>query len=57
MKVKSELQNARLFQNLELMAKQVVEGFINGMHKALFMVFQQNLQSIKFTITAKAPNI
>ncbi len=39
MNVKSELHNAKLFQNLELLAKQVVEGFISGIHKSPFHGF------------------
>ena len=38
------------FGNLELLARQVVEGFITGMHKAHFMDFPLNLQSIDFII-------
>ncbi|WP_343487282.1 DUF58 domain-containing protein [Allomuricauda sp. d1] len=36
MDVKSSLNEARLFQNLELLASQVVEGFISGIHKSPF---------------------
>ena len=39
MNIKSELQGAKLFQNLELLAKQVVEGFISGIHKSPFHGF------------------
>lgn len=39
MKLQSELHKASLFQNLELLAKQVVEGFISGMHKSPFHGF------------------
>jgi uncharacterized protein (DUF58 family) len=35
----SELHNASLFQNLELLAQQVVEGFISGIHKSPFHGF------------------
>ena len=57
MKLQSELHKAPLFQNLELLANQVVEGFISGIHKSPFHGFQQNLRSIRFTIQEKAPNI
>lgn len=36
MDVKSALNDAKLFQNLELLASQVVEGFISGIHKSPF---------------------
>lgn len=39
MKLQSELNNASLFQNLELLANQVVEGFISGIHKSPFHGF------------------
>lgn len=39
MNISSELHNAALFQNLELLAKQVVEGFISGIHKSPFHGF------------------
>ena len=39
MKLRSELDKATLFQNLELMAQQVVEGFISGIHKSPFHGF------------------
>lgn len=39
MNVQSELNNASLFQNLELLANQVVEGFISGIHKSPFHGF------------------
>jgi len=39
MKLRSELDKATLFQNLELMARQVVEGFISGIHKSPFHGF------------------
>ncbi|MEH6682309.1 MAG: DUF58 domain-containing protein [Sediminicola sp.] len=35
----SELHNASLFPNLELLAQQVVEGFISGIHKSPFHGF------------------
>ena len=39
MNLQSELNKTTLFQNLELLAKQVVEGFISGMHKSPFHGF------------------
>ncbi len=41
------------FKHLELLANQVEEGFISGMHKD----FLQNLLSIKYIILEKALNI
>ena len=39
MNLRSELNKAEGFKNLELLAKQVVEGFISGMHKSPFHGF------------------
>ncbi len=39
MNLQSELNKATLFQNLELLAGQVVEGFISGIHKSPFHGF------------------
>ncbi len=39
MKLQSELNKASLFQNLALLANQVVEGFISGIHKSPFHGF------------------
>jgi uncharacterized protein (DUF58 family) len=39
MNLQSELHKATLFQNLELLASQVVEGFISGIHKSPFHGF------------------
>ena len=39
MELQSELHKAPLFQNLELLANQVVEGFISGIHKSPFHGF------------------
>ncbi|MFT4832481.1 MAG: hypothetical protein ACI815_002136 [Psychroserpens sp.] len=39
MNLQSEINNASLFQNLELLANQVVEGFISGIHKSPFHGF------------------
>jgi uncharacterized protein (DUF58 family) len=37
--LRTELHSAALFQNLELLASQVVEGFISGIHKSPFHGF------------------
>lgn len=47
MDIKNQLQNAKLFKNLELLAKQVVEGFINGMHKSPFHGFSSEFAEHK----------
>ena len=39
MDLRSQLDKATLFQNLELLAQQVVEGFISGIHKSPFHGF------------------
>ncbi|QWX83957.1 DUF58 domain-containing protein [Cellulophaga sp. HaHaR_3_176] len=39
MNIQSELNKSSLFQNLELLANQVVEGFISGIHKSPFHGF------------------
>ncbi len=39
MNIQSELHKASLFHNLELLANQVVEGFISGIHKSPFHGF------------------
>ncbi len=39
MNLQSELNTAAFFQNLELLANQVVEGFISGIHKSPFHGF------------------
>jgi len=39
MNLQTELNKASLFHNLELLAKQVVEGFISGIHKSPFHGF------------------
>lgn len=39
MDIRSELSKAQLFQNLELLANQIVEGFISGIHKSPFHGF------------------
>jgi len=39
MDLRSELSKVKLFQNLELLANQIVEGFISGIHKSPFHGF------------------
>ncbi|KAA2218801.1 DUF58 domain-containing protein [Maribacter flavus] len=39
MEIRKELNNATLFPNLEILANQVVEGFISGIHKSPFHGF------------------
>ena len=39
MNIESQFENIARFQHLELLANQVVEGFISGMHKSPFHGF------------------
>ena len=39
MKIESQVEKISSFQHLELVASQVVEGFISGMHKSPFHGF------------------
>jgi hypothetical protein len=50
MKIESQIEKISSFQHLELLANQVVEGFISGMHKSPFHGFRQSLQSTKSTM-------
>ncbi|MFD0796266.1 DUF58 domain-containing protein [Maribacter chungangensis] len=47
MNLQSELNKASLFQNLELLAKQIVEGFISGIHKSPFHGFSSEFAEHK----------
>jgi len=47
MNLQSELNKASLFQNLELLANQVVEGFISGIHKSPFHGFSAEFAAHK----------
>ena len=47
MNLQSELHKASLFQNLEILASQVVEGFINGIHKSPFHGFSAEFAEYK----------
>ena len=57
MNIESQQEKISSFQHLELLANQVVEGFISGMHKSPFHGFRLNLRNIKPIILAKAPSI
>ena len=39
MKIETEIEKVSSFQHLEMLANQVVEGFISGMHKSPFHGF------------------
>ncbi len=54
MKLRSELDKASLFQNLELMAQQVVEGFISGIHKSPFHGFSAEFAEHKIYNTGES---
>ena len=47
MKIQQELNKIQLFKNLELLAGQVVEGFISGMHKSPFHGFSSEFAEHK----------
>lgn len=47
MDIQSELNSVQLFKNLGLLANQVVEGFINGMHKSPFHGFSSEFAEHK----------
>lgn len=47
MKIQSELQHLTLAKHLELLANQVVEGFISGMHKSPFHGFSSEFAEHK----------
>jgi uncharacterized protein (DUF58 family) len=54
MDIKSELHSAQLFQNLELLAGQVVEGFISGIHKSPFHGFSAEFAEHKIYNTGES---
>jgi uncharacterized protein (DUF58 family) len=54
MKIQNELQKGTLFQNLELLAKQVVEGFISGIHKSPFHGFSAEFAEHKIYNTGES---
>lgn len=47
MNIRAELQQVQLFSNLELLARQVVEGFISGLHKSPFHGFSSEFAEHK----------
>ena len=57
MNVRDEVNKVGGFKNLPFLAKQVVEGFISGMHKSPFHGFLQNLLSISCITRVKVPDI
>ncbi|HET8737320.1 MAG TPA: DUF58 domain-containing protein [Pricia sp.] len=54
MNLQSELNKAFLFQNLELLADQVVEGFISGIHKSPFHGFSAEFAEHKIYNTGES---
>lgn len=54
MNIQSELNNASLFQNLKLLANQVVEGFISGIHKSPFHGFSAEFAEHKIYNTGES---
>ncbi len=54
MKLQTELNKAPLFQNLELLANQVVEGFISGIHKSPFHGFSAEFAEHKIYNTGES---
>ncbi|GMN06328.1 DUF58 domain-containing protein [Croceitalea sp. MTPC5] len=54
MDVKSALNDSRLFSNLELLANQVVEGFISGIHKSPFHGFSAEFAEHKIYNTGES---
>lgn len=54
MNLQTELHKATLFQNLELLASQVVEGFISGIHKSPFHGFSAEFAEHKIYNTGES---
>ena len=54
MDIRSELHKAQLFQNLELLANQIVEGFISGIHKSPFHGFSAEFAEHKIYNTGES---
>ena len=54
MKIRQELNKTSGFKNLELLAKQVVEGFIAGMHKSPFHGFSAEFAEHKIYNTGES---
>jgi len=57
MNLQQELNKTGGFKNLEMLAKQVVEGFIAGMHKSPFHGFSAEFAEHKIYNQVKAPSI
>ncbi|MEC5164391.1 uncharacterized protein (DUF58 family) [Flavobacterium sp. PL11] len=54
MKIESQLEKVASFQHLELLANQVVEGFISGMHKSPFHGFSAEFAEHKVYNTGES---
>jgi uncharacterized protein (DUF58 family) len=54
MKLQQQLEQSGLFQNLELLAKQIVEGFISGIHKSPFHGFSAEFAEHKIYNTGES---
>ncbi len=54
MDIPSELHKAPIFQNLELLANQIVEGFISGIHKSPFHGFSAEFAEHKIYNTGES---
>ncbi|VXB22362.1 DUF58 domain-containing protein [Flavobacterium sp. 9AF] len=54
MKIESQLEKITSFKNLELLANQVVEGFISGMHKSPFHGFSAEFAEHKIYNTGES---
>lgn len=54
MDINGQLQHAQLFNNLELLANQVVEGFISGIHKSPFHGFSAEFAEHKIYNTGES---
>jgi hypothetical protein len=57
MKIETQIEKISSFRHLELLANQIVEGFISGMHRVRFTDFRLNLQNIKCIMLVKALGI
>ncbi|KPM32307.1 Hypothetical protein I595_1957 [Croceitalea dokdonensis DOKDO 023] len=54
MNIRDQLNSSKLFANLELLAKQVVEGFISGIHKSPFHGFSAEFAEHKIYNTGES---
>ncbi|MFM2392112.1 MAG: hypothetical protein RLZZ546_89 [Bacteroidota bacterium] len=54
MKIESQIEKIASFQNLELLANQIVEGFISGMHKSPFHGFSAEFAEHKIYNTGES---